>query len=136
MEDMIGTALGWIGTVGTLSAYILITRGTVSPTGKRYAALNMIGGTFAAAGALAFGAWPAFFSNVVWAGIGLHGLVTATRRARHERKLSLAANLLTMPTPTEFAEALLKTQPIAIMHPQAIRLPTQEELLAASRQAA
>lgn len=82
MEDLIGSTLGWLGTIGTFSAYVLIWRGWAAPTAKRYAALNAIGGLLASAGALAYGAWPAVASNLVWGIIGLQGLIIATRKAR------------------------------------------------------
>lgn len=128
MSDLAGTILGWIGTVGTLSAYLLIARGVVQSTGKRYAALNAFGGTFASFGALAFGAWPAFVSNLIWALIGFHALSCAIRRDRSERKLARNSQVLPAPAPTELEGTLLATQPIPLVHPQAIRLPSQAEL--------
>lgn len=80
MEDLIGTALGWIGTIGTFSAYVLIWRGWVDPSAKRYSFLNAAGGFMASAGALAYGAWPAVASNLVWGLIGVQGLLVALRR--------------------------------------------------------
>lgn len=79
---LLGNVLGWLGTAGTFTAYVLIWRGWVPPTAKRYASLNALGGMLAATGALAYGAWPAVASNVVWALIGMHGLVEAVRRRR------------------------------------------------------
>lgn len=139
MEDMMGTVLGWIGTVGTLSAYLLISRGLLKADGKRYAALNIIGGTFAALGAYAFDAWPAFASNVVWALIGLHGFVNATKRTRSERKLLINGTTVTIPEDASVFTAeldlaslsALATKPIEIVQTQPIRLPSHSELQAA-----
>lgn len=79
MEDLVGATLGWLGTAGTFSAYLMIWRGWASPTAIRYASLNAIGGLLAAGGALMYGAWPAVASNLVWGVIGFHGVVCALR---------------------------------------------------------
>lgn len=80
MDDIIGGILGWVGTVGTLSAYVLLWRGWVSSEALNYSLLNTIGGLLAGAGAFAYGAWPAMVSNALWALIGLNGVITALRR--------------------------------------------------------
>ncbi|SJM62370.1 hypothetical protein [Gulosibacter sp. 10] len=79
MEAMIGSILGWIGTFGTLSAYLMILRGWVNPANRWYLALNTVGGFAASAGAFALGAVPAATSNLVWGLIGLHGIIAAAR---------------------------------------------------------
>ncbi|MGW9021707.1 hypothetical protein ACWGOE_09515 [Leucobacter chromiiresistens] len=83
METWIGTMLGWMGTVGTFVAYVLMLRGTWSPSTRSYLALNAAGGLLAAGGALAYGAWPSFASNIVWGVMGAYGLF-ATFRRRHD----------------------------------------------------
>ncbi|MEB4613549.1 CBU_0592 family membrane protein [Leucobacter sp. M11] len=132
MDDIYGSILGWLGTAGTLSAYVLIWRGWVSPTGKRYAALNTIGGILAGAGAFAFGAWPAVASNVVWAVIGIHGLITATQRDRRESgswQPSIEDQTDFDPVLTEEPSVtLLETQPLRLVQTQSIQLPTPEQV--------
>lgn len=86
MESFIGVTLGWVGTVGTFSAYILIWRGWADSTALHYSLLNAAGGFMAGAGAFAYGAWPAFASNFVWGLIGLLGVVTALRRRAAQRR--------------------------------------------------
>ncbi len=83
METLIGTMLGWMGTVGTFVAYVLMLRGTWSPSTRSYLALNAAGGLLAAGGALAYAAWPSFASNIVWGVMGAYGLF-ATFRRRHD----------------------------------------------------
>lgn len=80
MDDIIGGILGWVGTVGTLSAYVLLWRGWVSSDALHYSLLNTVGGLLAGAGAFAYGAWPAMVSNALWALIGLNGVISALRR--------------------------------------------------------
>ncbi|WP_053351214.1 hypothetical protein [Leucobacter musarum] len=81
MQEIVGNILGWVGTLGTFTAYVLMLRGTWLPTTKRYLVLNTVGGFLGAGGAIAFGAWPSFVSNVVWALMGGYGLFVAIRRA-------------------------------------------------------
>lgn len=80
MQEIVGNILGWVGTLGTFTAYVLMLRGTWLPTTKRYLVLNTVGGLLGAGGAIAFGAWPSFVSNVVWALMGGYGLFVAIRR--------------------------------------------------------
>ncbi|MBO1900352.1 hypothetical protein J4H92_00120 [Leucobacter weissii] len=80
MDEFIGGVLGWTGTLGTFSAYVLIWRGWTESTGRRYLLLNAVGGFLASAGALAYGAWPAVISNLVWGLIGVQGLLTPVWR--------------------------------------------------------
>ena len=75
-----GSVLGWIGTVGTFTAYVLMLRGSWLPTTKRYLWFNTVGGLFAMGSAIAFGAWPSVVSNLVWAAMGLYGLIDLMRR--------------------------------------------------------
>ena len=46
---MIAVTMGWIGTVGTISAYLLLSRGRWHATSLRYSAINGVGGVVAAA---------------------------------------------------------------------------------------
>lgn len=80
---MFAAALGWIGTVGTMGAYVMLTRGRWQATSVRYGVLNLLGGLLGAAGSTAYGAWPSVASNLVWAGVSLHS-VLHTLRARRE----------------------------------------------------
>lgn len=82
MEDLVGGILGWLGTIGTFTAYVLISRGWVSADALGYSALNAFGGLLGAAGAFTYGAWPALASNLVWGAMGAYGLIGGLRK-RH-----------------------------------------------------
>lgn len=77
---MLATWLGWLGTCGTLGAYVLLSRGQLSAKSKRYAAMNLVGGLLAGTACVLYGGWPAAVSNYVWAVIGMHSLIRASRR--------------------------------------------------------
>ena len=100
METLIGTMLGWMGTVGTFVAYVLMLRGTWSPSTRSYLALNAAGGLLAAGGALAYGAWPSFASNIVWGVMGAYGLCTTFRRRPDAIRPETATATVTVPVLT------------------------------------
>ena len=52
-HGMIAAAMGWIGTVGGISAYLLLSRGRWHATSLRYSALNGVARSFCAASASA-----------------------------------------------------------------------------------
>lgn len=78
---MIAASLGWVGTIGTIMAYVLMSNGKLVSTSKRYAAMNVVGGLLAGASATAYAAWPSVVSNLVWATIGAWSLLSAVRAA-------------------------------------------------------
>lgn len=118
--EFLGAALGWLGTAGTFTAYVLIWRGWVPTTAKRYALLNAVGGLLAAGGALTYGAWPAVASNAVWALIGVHGLVAAGMRGR---SVEAAAGVDPALPLTDEEQAVFEaiTQPLPVITPEMIR---------------
>ena len=78
---MIAASLGWVGTIGTIAAYVLMSNGKLVATSKRYAAMNVVGGLLAGLSATAYAAWPSVVSNLVWASIGAWSLFSAMRAA-------------------------------------------------------
>jgi len=79
---MIAAAMGWIGTAGSLSAYVLLSKGRWHPTSLRYSALNCIAAGLAGGASMVYGAWPSVGSNLLWSGIALHSAVTTLRTRR------------------------------------------------------
>ena len=78
---MVAAALGWVGTIGTIGAYVLLSRGLWHATSIRYAALNGVAGLLGAVGSSLYGAWPSVASNLLWSAVAAHSIV-ATRRER------------------------------------------------------
>lgn len=83
---MIAAALGWIGTVGTFGAYVLLSRGLWHATSLRYAALNGVAGLLGATGSALYGAWPSVVSNLLWSGVAAHSMVWTYRERRGARR--------------------------------------------------
>ena len=82
---MIAAALGWVGTVGTFGAYVLLSRGRWHATSLRYAALNGVAGLLGAVGSSLYGAWPSVISNLLWSGLAAHSFVSTYRERRGAR---------------------------------------------------
>ncbi|WP_148575581.1 CBU_0592 family membrane protein [Nocardioides caldifontis] len=69
---MLIATLGWLGTLGTFGAYLLLSRGWLASHSLTYSLLNVTGGVLAGLASMAYGAWPSVVSNIVWAAVGLH----------------------------------------------------------------
>ena len=82
---MIAAALGWVGTVGTFGAYVLLSRGLWHATSIRYAALNGVAGLLGAMGSSLYGAWPSVVSNLLWSGVAAHSIVLIYLERRDAR---------------------------------------------------
>jgi hypothetical protein len=76
---MLAAILGWLGTVGTFVAYVLVFRGRLIADSWRYGVLNALGGSFGAIAAVLYGAWPSAVSNFIWAGVGFFTVASATK---------------------------------------------------------
>jgi hypothetical protein len=82
---MITAAMGWIGTVGSIAAYLMLSRGRLAATSLRYAALNGVAGVLAGTASAAYGAWPSAFSNLLWTAIAAQSAYSTIRRRRRPR---------------------------------------------------
>ena len=103
---MITAAMGWIGTIGTMGAYVMLSRGQWQSASLRYAALNAAGGLMCAAASAAYGAWPSVASNLLWSVVAFHSGVKALlerRRAGHV----VVVPLRPVPDPPTDAPAVL-----------------------------
>jgi hypothetical protein len=79
---MIASAMGWIGTIGSIVAYLLLTRGRWDATSLRYSAMNGVAGVLAGSASALYGAWPSVGSNILWTGIALHSAVATLNSRR------------------------------------------------------
>jgi hypothetical protein len=92
------TALGWLGAVTCLVAYVLVTQGKWSPTSGRYQAANVVSGLFMGLVAASSGVWPSVVTNAVWALVGTHA-VAVVLRARRQRAREAAQAPVAVPAP-------------------------------------
>jgi hypothetical protein len=89
---MIAAAMGWIGTIGSISAYLLLSQRRWHATSLRYSALNGVAGLLAGSASAVYGAWPSVASNVVWTGIAAHAAI-GTLRERRSRPAAVVRRL-------------------------------------------
>ena len=98
---MFAAAMGWIGTVGTIGAYVMLSRGRWHSASLRYAALNAMGGLLCAVASAAYGAWPSVASNVLWSFISVHSALTTIHARRTERRVAVVRELPVRPSDPE-----------------------------------
>ncbi len=89
---MIAAAMGWMGALGTIGAYMMLSRGRWHSASLRYAAVNGIGGLLGASASAAYGAWPSVASNLLWSCVALHSTVV-TMYERRPRRIAAVAQL-------------------------------------------
>jgi hypothetical protein len=79
---MIAAAMGWIGTIGSIGAYLMLTRGDLHPASLRYAAINFVSGLLCAVASATYGAWPSVAANLVWSVVAAQSGVSEMLRRR------------------------------------------------------
>jgi len=107
---MIAAAMGWIGTLGTIGAYVLLSRGRWSAASLRYSAINGVGGVLCGAASAAYGAWPSVASNLIWSVVAAHTAMV-TLRARRARP---SAPVLALPVGPSDPEPPTGPQPLLL----------------------
>lgn len=103
---VIASTLGWIGAVGTVAAYGLVSTGRIDATSLRFQGANVACALFLALNAVANGSWPSAASNVVWMLIGVNALLAARnvwrdRLAHYTRSVRRRTRLRVVPPRTE-----------------------------------
>ena len=66
--------LGWIGAIGLLVAYVLISAKKVEGDSTSYQLLNLVGSFFLILNTLYYGAYPSSFLNLFWIAVALYAL--------------------------------------------------------------
>ncbi len=75
MQKHAADIAGWYGAVVVLAAYALLTGDVLRSASSVYQGLNISGALGLAWLAWSKGAWPAVVLNLIWAGIGVAGIV-------------------------------------------------------------
>ncbi|WP_109212230.1 MULTISPECIES: hypothetical protein [Microbacterium] len=87
---MLEAILGWVGTAGSLVAYVLLVRGHLGARSRIYLGTNAIAATFAGTASVMYGAWPSAASNFVWVIMSLYPAINDMRREAAHRRLAEA----------------------------------------------
>lgn len=72
--------LGWVGALGVLAAYGLLTLGRWQSASLRYQGANTLFAALLLVWAVSISAWQSALLNGVWAAVGLVGVVGILRR--------------------------------------------------------
>ena len=72
--------LGWVGALGVLAAYGLLTVGRWDSASMRYQGANTFFALLLLVWAVSIAAWQSALLNAVWAAVGLIGVVRILRR--------------------------------------------------------
>lgn len=72
--------IGWIGALGVLAAYGLLTSGRWESATLRYQGANTVFAALLLVWAVSISAWQSALLNGVWAAVGLWGVVSILRR--------------------------------------------------------
>jgi hypothetical protein len=110
-HGMIAAAMGWIGTIGSISAYVLLSRGQWHATSLRYSALNGVAGVLAGGASAVYGAWPSVVSNLLWSGIALHSALVTLHGRRSADRL---ADVVRLPVIDHDPEPPTGPQPVLL----------------------
>ena len=110
---MIAAAMGWIGTVGTIGAYVMLSRGSWTSSSLRYAALNCAGGVLGAVASSVYGAWPSVASNVIWSGVAAQSILVTVRDRRAGARTPVVA-LAPEPEPVPERDWVTDTLPLVL----------------------
>jgi len=73
---------GWVGAVGILAAYALVSAGRLRPASHAYQGLNLIGAIGLAINTWYYAAYPSTALNVIWAAIALYAIGSLLRGRR------------------------------------------------------
>lgn len=72
--------LGWVGALGVLAAYGLLTAGRWESASLRYQGANTVFAAALLVWAISISAWQSALLNGVWAAVGLVGVVRIVQR--------------------------------------------------------
>lgn len=75
MAHILIEAIGWIGAICVLGAYILLSTGHLSGSSARFHLLNVVGALGFVINTYAHGAIPSMVLNVIWACVGGYALI-------------------------------------------------------------
>jgi hypothetical protein len=76
------SSVGWIGAVGTVGAYAMVSQRRLSANSLRFQTINVACAAALSMSALSVHNWPSMMSNLVWMLIGLHALMGAREALR------------------------------------------------------
>ena len=78
--SLIINIIGWLGSIGVLLAYVLVSTNRLKGDSVPYQMLNLFGSIFLMTNTIYFGAYPSTFVNLVWLFIAIFALIRAAKK--------------------------------------------------------
>ncbi len=103
---------GWIGAVGTVGAYAMVSQRRMEAHSLRFQLINVACAALLSVSALSVHNWPSMASNLVWMLIGVHALLGARQALRAAvtdrlRVVRLHGDDQSPPEPTSSGDVIL-----------------------------
>ncbi|XOV93047.1 MAG: hypothetical protein ACFHWX_22970 [Bacteroidota bacterium] len=73
--------IGWLGAACYLIPYFLLISKKIRSTSAIYHVLNILGSFFLIINTFYYGATPSAFTNSIWGGIAIYGMISDRKRA-------------------------------------------------------
>ncbi len=89
-SSLLLTLAGWLGALGTVTAYALLTFGKLTSTSALFQSLNIAGAALLCVSATVSQAWPSAAVNAVWIVIGLQAIVPLVKRLTGRNSAAVA----------------------------------------------
>ena len=89
-SSLLLTLAGWLGALGTVTAYALLTFGRLTSTSALFQSLNIAGAALLCVSATVSQAWPSAAVNAVWIVIGLQAIVPLVKRLTRRNSAAVA----------------------------------------------
>lgn len=89
-SSLLLTLAGWLGALGTVTAYALLTFGKLTSTSALFQSLNIAGAALLCVSATVSQAWPSAAVNAVWIVIGLQAIVPLVKRLTRRNSAAVA----------------------------------------------
>ena len=83
-ENLLINVTGWLGVIGLLIAYWLVSTKRLEGDSVTYQSLNAVGAVLLITNSFFYGAYPSVAINVVWIGIGVYALVRPWRKGNEK----------------------------------------------------
>ncbi len=107
LTDVI-TALGWVGAVGGIVAYLMVSRGSWGAATFAYQLTNLAAAAMMFLVAAVNGVWPSAAANAAWIVIGAHSTITIARKRAAARAEARTAAVPAAAQPQTASQPILE----------------------------
>lgn len=105
--------LGLVASIALLVAFALLNMGRLTPDHYTYQILNFVGAGFLAASAAKPMNAGVFWAELIWALLGLYGIITIWKKRRTQKRAQKVVPAPSVPTTPELRSTLHPVSPVA-----------------------